>query len=161
MKKTLIAVAILFVALGSLGVVIAEAQGSNPPFGQRGVADGTGPMHEYMEKAMAEALGLSVNEFEVRHNAGETFYQIALAEGFTAEEIPALMQDARAKALDAAAKDGVISQERADWMKSHGFGRGGMYGNYGYGGCPMYDSQDAGAGFGRGRMHDWTGQYQD
>ncbi len=51
---------------------------------------------------MAEAVGLTVEEFEARHDAGETFYQIALAEGFTAEEIPALMQEARAKGLDAA-----------------------------------------------------------
>ena len=72
-----------------------------------------------------------MDAFEARHDAGETFYQIALAEGFTAEEIPALMQAARANALDAAAKDGVISQEQADWMSSRGFGRGGMMGGYG------------------------------
>ena len=79
MKKTLIIVTMLFIALGALGVGIVEAQGSDPPFGQRGVADGTGSMHEYMEKAMAEVVGLTVDEFEARHNVGETFYQIALA----------------------------------------------------------------------------------
>jgi len=145
MKKTLWIVLLVILALGALGVGVVAAQGGQPPYGQRGVADGVGPMHEYMEDAMADAVGLSVDEFEARHDAGETFYQIALAEGFTAEEIPALMQQARAKGLDAAAAAGAITQEQADWMNSRGFGRGGMmggfggYGGYGTGECPMFD----------------------
>ena len=162
MKKTLLIVALLILALGALGVGVVAAQEGNPPYGQRGVADGTGTMHDYMEKAMAEAVGLSESEFEARHDAGETFYQIALAEGFNAENIPTLMQEARAKALEAAVKDGVISQDQADWMQSRGFGRGGMMngGVYGSGGCPMFEEgQGAGAGYGRGgMMRGWTGQ---
>ncbi len=141
MKKTLWIVLLVILALGALGVGVVAAQEGEPPYGQRGVADGTGTLHDYMENAMAEAVGLSVSAFEARHDAGETFYQIALAEGFTAEEIPALMQAARANALDAAAKDGVISQDQADWMGSRGQGRGGMYGGYGNGACPMYDGE--------------------
>ena len=164
MKKTLLIVTLLVVALGALGVGVVAAQDGEPPYGGRGVADGTGTLHDYMEKAMADAVGLTVDAFEARHDAGETFYQIALAEGFTAEEIPALMQEARANALDAAAKDGVISQEQADWMGSRGFGRGGMmggYGGYGNGACPMYEEgQEPGAGFGRGGMRGWGGQGQ-
>ena len=156
MKKTLLIVTIIVIALGALGVGVVAAQEGEPPYGDRGVADGTGLLHDYMQKAMAEAVGLTVNAFEVRHDAGETFYQIALAEGFSAEEIPALMQAARANALDAAAKDGVISQEQADWMKSRGFGRGGMhgFGGYGNGACPMYDGDAVpnGGQYGPGSM---------
>ncbi len=160
MKKPLLIVTLLVVALGALGVGIVAAQEQNPPIDQRGTADGTGLLHDYMEKAMAETVGFSVGAFEARHDAGETFYQIALAEGFSADEIPALMQDAREKALDEAAKDGVITQEQADWMKSRGFGRGGMYGGYGNGNCPMYgDGLGGGAGFGHGGMRGWSGQY--
>jgi len=153
MKKTLLIVTLLVVALGALGVGVVSAQEGQPPYGQRGVADGTGLLHDYMEKAMAKAAGLTVDAFEARHDAGETFYQIALAEGFTAEEIPALMQAARANALDTAAKDGVISQEQADWMGSRGFGRGGMmggYGGYGNGSCPMYGEDAGSQGYGPG-----------
>lgn len=153
MKKTLWIVTLVILALGALGVGVVAAQGGQPPYGQRGVADGAGPMHDYMEKAMAEAVGLTVDEFEARHDSGETFYQIALAEGFTSEEIPALMQAARANALDAAAADGVISQEQADWMNSRGFGRGMMNGyGYGNGDCPMYngDAVPNGGQFGPG-----------
>lgn len=145
MKKTLWIVILVILAFGALGVGVVAAQGGQPPYGQRGVADGVGPMHEYMEEAMADAVGLTVEEFEARHDAGETFYQIALAEGFTAEEIPALMQAARAKGLDAAVSAGVISQEQAEWMGSRGHG-GMMYGGgYGYGNgeCPMYDGDGA------------------
>jgi len=163
MKKTLLIVATLVIAIGALGVGVVAAQEGQPPYGQRDVTDGTGLLYDYMQKAMAEAVGLSVTAFEARHDAGETFYQIALAEGFTAEEIPALMQAARTNALDAAVKDGVISQEQADWMGSRGFGRGGMHGfdSYGNGACPMYeDSQVPGAGFNRGGMRGWGGQGQ-
>jgi hypothetical protein len=139
MKKTLWIVLLVILALGALSVGVVTAQGGQPPYGQRGATDSFGPMHEYMEKAMAEAVGLSVEEFEARHNSGETFYQIALAEGFTSEEIPALMQAARAKGLEAAAAAGVITQEQAEWMGSRGFGHG-MSG-YGNGECPMYDGE--------------------
>ena len=154
MKKSLLIVTLLVIALGALGVGVVVAQEGQPPYGQLGVADGAGLMHEYMQKAMAEAVGLSESVFEARHDAGETFYQIALAEGFSAEEIPALMQAARANAFDAAAKDGVITQEQADWMGSRGFGRGGMYGGYGNGACPMYDGDAVpnGGQFGPGMM---------
>lgn len=158
MKKTLLIVALVVLALGVLGVGVVAAQGGLPSYSQRGVADGAGPMHEYMEQAMADALGLSMDEFETRHDAGETFYQIALDEGFKAEEIPALMQAARAEALDAAAADGVISQEQADWMGSRGFGRGGMMGGKGNGECPMYDGGEVPSGqFGPGMMNGGRG----
>jgi hypothetical protein len=157
MKKTLWIVLLVILALGALGVGVVAAQGGQPPYGQRGVADSVGPMHEYMEDAMAEAVGLTVEEFEARHDVGETFYQIALAEGFTAEEIPALMQAARTKGLEAAAAAGVITQEQAEWMGSRGHGGmmyGGGYGGYGNGECPMYDGDAVpyGGQFGPGMM---------
>ena len=167
MKKTLLIVALLILAIGALGVGVVAAQSGQPPvsgYGPGMMWDGDeGLLHDYMIKAMAEAVGLTETEFESRHDAGETFYQIALAEGFTTDEIPALMQDARAKALDAATADGVISQEQADWMNSRGFGRGGMmngfgrYGGYGNGECPMYEDGQ-GAGFGPGMMRGWGRQ---
>jgi hypothetical protein len=96
-----------------------------------------------------------VNEFETRHDAGETFYEIAISKGFTADEIPALMQEARNSALNAATADGVISQEQADWMKSRGFGRGGMGNGFGTQNedCPMYGDGTNFQGRGSGMMN--------
>ena len=42
MKKPLLIVTLLVVALGALGVGIVAAQEQNPPIDQRGTADGTG-----------------------------------------------------------------------------------------------------------------------
>ena len=164
MKKTILIALVLSAAVALLVAGVAFAQGGNPPFGGRGMMDGSGTLHEYMQKAMAEALGLTEAQFEARHDAGENFYSIALAEGFSADEIPALMQDARATALDAAAKDGVISQEQAEWMKSRGFGRGGMMGGgYRDGTCPMYENGTATQGYGPGMMGGGrgAGRYQN
>ena len=155
MKKTLLIVTTLVIALGALGIGVVAAQEGEPPYGQRGVADVTGLLHDYMEKAMADAVGLTVSAFEARHDAGETFYQIALAEGFTAEEIPALMQAARAKGLDAAAAAGVITQEQAEWMGSRGHGGMKYGGGYGNGECPMFDGDEVpyNGQFGPGMMN--------
>jgi hypothetical protein len=158
MKKTYLTVVLVLLALGVVGVGAVLAQGQNPP-----VNPGTGVLHAYMTQALADVLGLSVDEFNSRHTAGETFYEIALAEGFTEEEIPALMQAARTNALDAALKDGVITQEQADWMKSRGFSRGGRMGGNGYNGnCPMYDGDEGqfgpGSGYGSGMMRGWQNQ---
>jgi len=132
MKKTFMIAFVLAAVAGLIVAGSAFAQGDTPPtFGDRGPADGTGLLHDYMSNAMAQALGLSVEEFEARHDAGETFFDIAFAEGFTAEETPTLMQNARTSALDVAGKDGVITQEQVEWMQSRGFGRGGNMGENG------------------------------
>jgi len=154
MKKSIL-IALTIAAITGLFVVGAVfAQGDNPPFG-RGMGDGTGSLHEYMIKGMADALGMSVEDFETRHDAGETFYEIAISKGFTAEEVPVLMQGARDAALDAAAADGVISQEQASWMKSRGFGHGGMgYGSGSYNeDCPMDEDGSSFQGRGPGMMN--------
>jgi hypothetical protein len=81
-------------------------------------------------------------------------YDIALADGVKAEDFPALIVEVRATAMNAAVKDGVITQEQADWMSSRGFGRGGMYGNGGTG-CPMQNG--TGTGYGPGMMGNGRG----
>ena len=90
-----------------------------------------GALHEYMYPAMATALGLTPEEFNTRHEAGETFWDIAESQGLTSEEAWALMQTARNEALQQAVADGVITQEfadqmlaRMDAMHGNGFGPG-------------------------------------
>lgn len=138
--KKLILMALGFATVAGLFIVgVTFAQGENPPFGLSS-GDGTSNLHEYMEKAMADALGLSLKEFEAKHDAGETFYDMAISKGFAADEIPALMQGARKAALNAAAAEGVISPEQAEWMNSRGYGRGFMGKGPGTQNeeCPMY-----------------------
>ena len=129
MKKTILIVTLVVAALGVLGVGVAFAQGPVP--GGRGggmMQNGGGYLHTYMATALADKLGLKMDDVNARLAAGETMYDIAIANGVKAEDVPALMVEVRAKALEAAVKDGVVTQAQADWMKSRGFGTGG-YGN--------------------------------
>jgi hypothetical protein len=154
MKKTILIVGLLVAVLAVFGVGVAFAQGPTPfagngpmtlaPGASAGVGNGGGYLHTYMVTAFAEKLGLKVEDVNARLTAGESMYDIAIADGVKAEDFPALMVTVRTAALDAAVKDGVITQAQADWMKSRGFGQGG-YG-MGAGSCPMNN----GGGFGRG-----------
>lgn len=143
MKKTVIGSAFVLIALVALSTGVVFAQGNQPPTQPRGpmMAGGEGLMHDYMVKALAEALGMDAAKLETRLEGGETAYQIALAQGITSEKIPALLNGVHTKALDAAVNAGVITQLQADWMKSRGFGRMGGTGN---GACD---------GTGRSQMH--------
>ena len=84
--------------------------------GMWGTSDGEyAPMHEIMLAAFADVLGLSVEELEARHDAGETMFEIAEAQGITPEEFSALMPGTRSVALDQAVAEGLLTQEQADW----------------------------------------------
>jgi hypothetical protein len=154
MKKTILIVALVVLALGALGVGAAFAQGPVP--GGRGstAQDGGGYLHTYLVSAFAQKLGLEVDDVNAQLAAGKTMYDIAIADGVKAEDFPALLSDVHAKALDAAVKDGVVTQAQADWMKSRGFGQGGMYGN-GTGTCTMggasFGPRSGSGGMGMGR----------
>ena len=151
MKKTILIVGLVVAALVILGVGVAFAQGPAPYTGGGMMGgNGGGYLHTYMVNAFAEKLGLKVEDLNTRLAAGETMYDIALADGVKAEEFSALMVEVHTTALNAALKDGVITQEQADWMSSRGFGRGGMMNGNGSAGCPMQNG--TGTGYGPGMM---------
>jgi hypothetical protein len=132
MKKTMLILAVLGVvalSLGAAGLVYAQAQ-TPQGTGQGGPGPRShgqeGPLHDYMVDAMADVLNLQPSELESRLSNGETFYQIALSQGLTANQIPDLMNQARDNALKAAVADGAITQEQADWMQQHGLMHNGF-----------------------------------
>jgi len=104
---------------------------------------GEGPMHEYMISAFAESIGLSAEEVETRHDAGETLFDIAIAEGIAEEDLPEFFLPVREAALGAAVADGVITQEQADLMLEHMQAFQGWGFGFGPEGCPMWDEQQA------------------
>lgn len=175
MKKTILIVALVVLALGVFGVGAAFAQDGTPPFNGRGplMQDGTtDPLHTFMVAEFAKKLDLNVNDINTRLAAGESMYDIAISAGVTAEEFPAVMTEVRANAVEAAVKANVITQEQADWMKSRGFGQGGRMNGAGFDGdCPMQDGDyQNGNGFrggpagmmgngnSRGTMNGWGSQ---
>jgi hypothetical protein len=150
MKKTLLIVALLVLALGVLGVGVAFAQGGQPPAGQGGY----GWMHDYVERALAAKLGLTEKQVEDQLAAGKAMYQVALDNGIKQEDLANFMNEVHKDAFAQAVKAGVITQERADWMLQR---MQNMYQNgYGPGNCPMHNGQGAplgrGQGFGPGMM---------
>ena len=115
MKKTMLVVLLVVLALGAF-TGVASAQTSQP---------NTGLLHEYMEKALAEKLGIPLATVEAQFDAGKTLYQIALDNGIAQADLPALMLEVRTTAIKAALTDGVITQVQADRMlKSGGYGMG-------------------------------------
>ena len=138
MKKTILIISIVVVALAVLGVGVAFAQGQQPPFQGRGGM--MGGMHDYVEQALAAKLGLTEEQVEEQFAAGKTMYQIALDNGIEQEDLAEFMSEVHKDAFAKAVSDGVMTQEQADWMLQRMQNRGN------YGTCPM----NGGNGFGRG-----------
>jgi hypothetical protein len=142
MKKTLVIVALIVLALGALGVGVVFAQGGQPPAAQGGY----GWMHDYVEQALAAKLGLTEEQVEQQLAAGKPMYQIALDNGVKQEDLANFMNEVHKEAFAKAVKDGVMTQAQADRM----LGRmQNMFQNgYGTGDCPMHNGQGS---FGRGQ----------
>ena len=145
MKKILVGVALLGIAVltfGAVGFVYAQTQTPPAPdypygpgmmggyrghgpgmmgfgYGWMGYGGHEGPMHESMITGLAKATGLSVEEIEKRHDAGETFSAIAAAEGLSEGEIREVMTSAHASALEEAVANGWLTPEQVDWMQEH------------------------------------------
>jgi hypothetical protein len=156
MKKTILSIGLVMVALVVVGVGAVFAQGPTQSTGNGPMLqNGAGPLHTYMVAAFAEKLSLQAEDVNAQLAAGESMYDIAITAGVQAENFPALMVEVRSDVLSAAVKAGTITQEQADWISARGFGRG-----YGTGNCPIHSGQsqqpNCGAGMwngnGRGMM---------
>jgi hypothetical protein len=167
MKKlviSIIALAVVAVALGTAGFVYAQTPGPQQTpvpgigygygrMGGRGMRGGmmgagaagvqSGFLHDEMVTAFAQKLGVSVDDLNARLAKGETMAQIASSKGLSADQFTTMMTEARTQALDQAVKDGKITQAQADWMKQRGGmmgGRGAGMGRFANPDCP-YDNQ--------------------
>lgn len=144
MKKTILIVGLVVLALGVLGVGAVFAQGAQPPVGRGSMmGGGYGPMHEYVEEALADKLGITEKDVEDAFASGKTMYQIALDNGVKEADVAALLTEVHAAAFDKAVADGVLTREQADFMLQRMTANGFAYGN-----CPMQNGQ--GGQYGRG-----------
>ena len=129
MKKILTILAVIFVLVAVAAMTTpAYAQEGNPPVYPRG-GRGHGGSGTYADPAnmgsvlsdlihanLADALNLTSEELTAREAAGESFFEIALAAGFSAEEATDMQLQARLDALEQGVAEGLITQEQADWM---------------------------------------------
>ena len=154
MKKTILIAGLVVMALVVLGVGVASAQGSTPYAGNGPmVQNGGGWMHDYVEQTLAAKLGLTEKQVEDELAAGKPMYQIALDNGISQEALTDFMNGVHQDAFAAAVKDGVVTQEQANWMLQRMQSRGG----FGMGNCPMQNGQggpvNRGGGYGIGMMN--------
>ena len=145
MKKTILIVGLVVLALGVLGVGAVFAQGTTPPVGRGGMmgGGGYGAMHDYVEEALAAKLGITEKTVEDALASGKTMYQIALDNGVKEADIAALLTAVHTTAFDKAVADGVITRAQADFMLQRMTANGFNSAN-----CPMQNGQ--GGQYGRG-----------
>ena len=145
MKKTLVIVATVIGVIVLGNVLLASAQGPGPN------ADWMTQMHEAVWTAVAKELGLTYDELVAATQSGKTIWQLADEKGVSIERLREVMLEAREAALADLVKQGVITQEQADWMLSHSQG---MMGN-GFGPCDSGPGMMNGRGMmnGSGSMH--------
>ena len=137
-------VIVLVAAVALVGTTAVFAQGPSTPNGTpvtgqigrgsppAGAGGGLGVMavdEAEMHAAIADVLGISVEEFEAALAEGETPYTLAQTLGVDFAEVRAAMDALHAEALQQAVADGLITQEQADWILSHQGGNGGGAGN--------------------------------
>ncbi|MEW5829937.1 MAG: hypothetical protein AB1846_13675, partial [Chloroflexota bacterium] len=137
-----------------------QPYGPGRMWGGRG---GYGPMHDYVEQALAQKLGLTEEQVEDLLASGVPMYQIALDNGVAEADLPAFFTEVHTVAFEKAVADGVLTQEQADWMLQR---MNSMYASgYGFGNCPMggaYPQDGTGyqGGFGPGMMGGRGGRWQ-
>lgn len=140
MKKVWIISAVVIAVLAVLGVAafatyrVVHAQtgpteipgdiGRHGPRGMRGgmpggrMMRGDGWMHDEMVAAFAEKLGMTAEDLQARLDAGDRLWDVAEEKGLTQEEFLTQWEAVRVQVIDQAVKDGKITQEQADRMKT-------------------------------------------
>ena len=141
MKRNIVLALVAALTISMVAAGAAFAQGPGP--GGNGVNTGTNvnmevTLSNYMPSAKAEVLGLNIDDVSAQLASGETFYTIALAQGYTADQLPALMTSIREKAIALATAAGAVSADQGSFLPGNQYG-GNARGN-GAGVANMYST---------------------
>ena len=74
---------------------------------------------EKMQEALANALGLSVEELDAARDDGKNLLEIAAAQGVDMADVQEALKAASEQLLDQAVADGTLTQEQADNIRQH------------------------------------------
>ena len=162
MKKILVGISVLLVAAVIFGAGfffaqsnLVSAAGLPAGFGpgnMMGGRGGQGQMHEYVEQALADKLGITKEEVETSFDSGKTMLQIVTDTGINEADAAALLTDVHKTAFTKALADGLMTQAQADTMLKNITANGFNFGEMG-----MRGRQD-GQGFrGMGGRHGMGG----
>jgi hypothetical protein len=119
MKRTILLAVLAALTISLVATGAAFAQGYGP--GGNNAGTGTN-LSTYMPAAIADVLGLSVDQVASALASGETFTTLALSAGYSADQLPALMTAVRTTAIDLAVVDGVVTAEQADFLLTSQYG---------------------------------------
>ena len=149
MKRNILLALVAALTISMVAAGVAFAQGRGP--GGNGAGTGTGiPMEvtlsNYMPQAIAKVLGLNVGDVNASLASGETLYTIALAQGYTANQLPALMTSVRNEATALAATSGTSVAPQTSSMLNNQYGSSAR-GN-GAGPANMYNNSTGSTGTG-------------
>ena len=149
MKRNILLALVAALTISLVATGIAFAQGRGP--GGNGVSVVTGinmevTLSDYMPQAIANVLGLGVDDVNAWLASGETLYNIALAQGYTADQLPELMTSVRSEAITLASASGVVTADQSSLMLNNQYG-GNLRGN-GAGTASMYSSTGTATGTG-------------
>ena len=165
MKKILsiVSAVVIAVVIFGAGFVFAQsnvAQAAGLPAGygpgnMMGGRGNMGQMHEYVEQALADKLGISKTEVETALDGGKSMYQFAIDKGVKAADVTALLTEVHKTAFSKAVAAGVLTQAQADLMLQN------MSAN-GFSGTPMQNGSGMRGGMrgGQGGMHSGWNQAQ-
>lgn len=103
--------------------IIPERDGQGP--GRPGDGE-EGPLHDLMNSAIAEALGISVEQLEAYREEGVRLEDVSEDFGLTADELHALIQETRQVVVAQAIEDGVIPERDGQGQGGPGNGGGGQ-----------------------------------
>jgi hypothetical protein len=160
MKKGLVILATIIGVIALGNVLIAGAQAATPPvtssatgtqsFGPNGVYTNTvpfgggqmfrggagsmfndGQLHDQIQAALAQKLGMTVDELTSARQSGQTITDLANARGIALADLRQVILDVHQAALDALVKQGQLTQAQADQMLARmqampGFGSDGF-----------------------------------
>ena len=120
MKRNILLALITALTISMVATGIAFAQGN-------GIGAGTGinlevNLRDYMPAAIADVLGLSVEDVNARLASGETFYTIAQSLGYTTDQLPALMTSVREKAIELATAAGALITDQSAFLLGNQYG---------------------------------------
>jgi hypothetical protein len=120
---------------------------------------GESQVREELLAAIADGLGITVEDLTSRLDAGESLASIAEAEGLSDSEWTDLRRSAWEAALTSAVESGALTQAQADWILQHmqAFG-GGIDCRLGAGGgvsCRWGGPMMGGGSYGRRSARPW------
>ena len=114
----LLLIVVLVVSIAGAVFVFADEPTPEAPFGCRGRGFGFWGGSWTMFDTMAEALGLTPEDFFAELHAGKTLEEIAEAQGVELEAVQEAMNASRVEAMqeaiEQAVEDGNLTQEQAD-----------------------------------------------